>query len=191
MRSKTSRWMTAAAAACTLLLVGYADGATSSTPSTTIPPPKPPIKTWIVIEVVNSYGVTSYEAVQSQGGIHDRSVRLQKEYLAAVEKWKKDKVLAEINKTKFDTPRPVRGTVKRAETTPASFRYAELARAEAAVLTKKMRERQAAKTEGKTSAASEAPRKADPSAPHPPPSGRTVTPGAPADNDAGAGNQAP
>ncbi len=195
MRTKVNLGFIAAAVLCALLFAGYLDGATTSTPpkpstpSTTPTPPKPPAPTWVVIEVMNWKGVVSYEAIGSKA-VHDRNTRQVKEYKQAVEKWKKDKALADINKTKFNTPRPVRGYVHRVQTTPATFRYADLARAEAAMLTKKLKEREAAAAENKTSTPSDA-KTTEPSKPHAPPSGKIVTPAETDDNETETDDEAP
>ncbi len=195
MRTQVKLCVIAAAVSCALLFAGYVDGATPSTPPkptkppTTSTPPTPPKPTWVIIEVMNWKGVVSYEAIGSKA-VRDRNTRRIKEYKLAVEKWKKDKILADINKTKFDTPRPLRGYVRRVQTTPPSFRYADLARAEAVMLTKKLKEREATAAENKTSTSGDA-KTTEPSKPHAPPSGKVVTPAETDDNETETDDEAP
>ena len=144
MRTRIGIWFVIVGVVCGLIFAGYSQGASTSNSSSkkaSVPAPKP---TWVVIEVMNWKGDISYEAIQPQG-IHNRITKLHQDYLKAVEKWKKDKILAEIKKETFDEKKPVLGYVKRVETNPPYFKYQDLASAEAAELTKKMKEGNAGK----------------------------------------------
>ena len=173
MRTQVRVWRVAATASCAFLIAGWVSAAGTSTPPATTAP-KPPVKTWVVVAVLSPKSVVAYEAVASTG-VADRRARLLREYKLALEKWKKDKQLAQVNSKPFKDPKPVRGYVKRVLTTPSSFRYQDVARAEAAVLARRAKE--GAAPPG-TAAEDEGEAK-----PHLPPTGKVVTPPESDDNN--------
>ncbi len=101
-------------------------------------------QTWIVVEVVDTKGQVSYEAIQDST-LHNRITRAQDDYVTAVQSWKKAKSLAAANKTKFDDKKPVPGSVSRVQTTPATYRSQNLANVVVLKLTKQLEARKKAK----------------------------------------------
>jgi hypothetical protein len=165
MRTGMRTWVIIAGAAFVLALGTYGYGAGSSVPPPAKPktPPKP---TYIVVELMDVKGVITYDGIDLQS-LNSRIATQRQAYVKALELWKKNKALADINKTKFTEEKPVKGYVRRVETTPPVFRYVELAKAEAVQVAKQKQEGKSPVTIPET----------DTTTPHAPPTGEVVKPG--------------
>jgi len=176
MTTRMRVWVIVAGAAFVLALGNYGYGAGWRVPAPKKPPAPPPKPTYVVVEVMDVKGVITYEGIGLQS-LKARIAAQRQAYLKALELWKKSKALADINKTKFTEEKPVRGYVRRVQTTPPGFKYLELAQAEAVQVAKQ-------KKEGKSPVTTpEADKTVDPSKPHAPPTGEVVKPGTTDDTD--------
>ena len=106
----TMRWVVGLAV--TMLLCGGAWCETKSSTTTKSAPPKKETIYWVVVEVKNLKGDVTWEAIQYKD-LKARLARPHDEFLTALEAWNKSKADAAKNKTKFSTPKPVEGYVKR------------------------------------------------------------------------------